>query len=67
MHKAAPHHKWMETSISLDASDWPKNMAGAGQLQRLISSTITNIKLYYVLVDGGAALKLISLATYQKL
>jgi hypothetical protein len=23
-----PHHKWMETSISFDASDCPKSMAG---------------------------------------
>jgi hypothetical protein len=28
--RAAPHHKWMETSIGFDASDYPKNMAGAG-------------------------------------
>jgi hypothetical protein len=27
--RVAPHHKWMETSISFDASDCPKNMAGA--------------------------------------
>jgi hypothetical protein len=28
--RAAPQHKWMETSITFDASDCPKNMAGAG-------------------------------------
>jgi hypothetical protein len=28
--RAAPHHKWMETSIGFDASDCPKNMTGAG-------------------------------------
>jgi hypothetical protein len=27
--RAAPHHKWMETSIGFDASDRPKNMMGA--------------------------------------
>jgi hypothetical protein len=26
---AAPHHKWMETPIRFDASDYPNNMAGA--------------------------------------
>jgi hypothetical protein len=38
--KAAPHHKWMETSISFDASDCPKSMAGAAQLPLIISPTI---------------------------
>jgi hypothetical protein len=28
--RAAPHHKWMETSIEFDASDCPKNMSGVG-------------------------------------
>jgi hypothetical protein len=64
--RVAPHHKWMETSISFDASDWPKNMAGAGQLPLVVSPTIANIKLYHVLVDGGAALNLIGLAAFQK-
>jgi hypothetical protein len=57
----------METSISFDASDYPKNMVGAGQLPLVISSTIANIRLYHVLIDGGAALNFISLAAFQKL
>jgi hypothetical protein len=57
----------METLISFDASDWPKSMAGAGQLPLIISPTIVNIKLYHVLIDGGAALNLISLAAFMKL
>jgi hypothetical protein len=65
--KAAPHGKWMETPISFDATDCPKSMAGAGQLPLLISPTITNIKLYHVLVDDGAALNLISLAAFKRL
>jgi hypothetical protein len=67
MLRVAPHHKWMETSIRFDASDCPKNMAGAGQLRLVISLTIANIRLYHVLIDGRAALNLISLATFQKL
>jgi hypothetical protein len=65
--RAVPHHRWMEILIGFDASDCPKNMAGAGQLQLLISPTIANIKLYHVLVDGAAALNLISLAAFKKL
>jgi hypothetical protein len=30
--RAVPHHKWMETSIAFDASDYPKNMSGGRQL-----------------------------------
>jgi hypothetical protein len=65
--KATPHLKWMETPIGFDASDCPKSMAGAGQLPLLVSPTIANIKLYHVLIDGGAALNLISLAAFKKL
>jgi hypothetical protein len=65
--KEAPHHMWMETSIGFDASDCPKNMVGAGQLPLLISPTIANVRLYHILVNGGAALNLISLVAFQKL
>jgi hypothetical protein len=64
---AAPHHKWMETSIGFDAFDCPKNMAGARQLPLVISPTIASVRLYHILIDGEAALNLISLAAYQKL
>jgi hypothetical protein len=65
--KAAPHHKWVETPIGFDSSDCPKSMAGAGQLPLLVSPTISNIKLYHVLMDWGATLNLISLAAFKKL
>jgi hypothetical protein len=65
--KAVPHHKWMETLISFDTSDCPKSMAGAEQFPLLVSPTIVNIKLYHVLIDGGAAMNLISLAAFKKL
>jgi hypothetical protein len=42
-------------------------MAGAGQLPLLVSPTISNVKLYHVLIDGGAAINLISLAAFKKL
>jgi hypothetical protein len=42
-------------------------MASAGQLPLLVSPTISNVKLYHVLIDGGATLNLISLAAFKKL
>jgi hypothetical protein len=57
----------METSIEFNASDCPKNMVGAGQLPLVISLTIANIRLYHILIDGGAALNLINLVALQKL
>jgi hypothetical protein len=65
--KAAPHHKFVETPIGFDSSNCPKSMAGAGQLPLLVSLTISNVKLYHILIDGGAALNLISLAAFKKL
>jgi hypothetical protein len=65
--RAAPHNKWLETVISFDATDYPKIMVGTGQLLLLVSPTIANIKLYHILIDGGAALNLISLTTFKKL
>jgi hypothetical protein len=59
--KTAPHHMWMETPISFDASNCPKNMAGARQLLLLINPTIANVRLYHILVNSGVSLNLISL------
>jgi hypothetical protein len=57
----------VETPIGFNSSDCPKSMAGAGQLPLLVSPTISNVKLYHVLIDGGVALNLISLAAFKKL
>jgi hypothetical protein len=65
--KAAPHRKWVKTPIGFDSSDCPTSMASAWQLPLLVSPTISNINLYHVLIDGGAALNLISLAAFKKL
>jgi hypothetical protein len=59
-----PHHKWMETSIVFDSLYYPKNMSGDEQLPLVVSPTVTNIRLYHILVDGGAALNLIRLAVF---
>jgi hypothetical protein len=42
-------------------------MAGTRQLSLVVSPTITNFKLYHVLINGGAALNLISLTVFKKL
>jgi hypothetical protein len=65
--KAAPHHKCVETPTGFDASNFPKSIVGAGQLPLLVSPTIANVKLYHVLIDAGATLNLISLASFKKL
>jgi hypothetical protein len=65
--QVAPHRKWVETPIGFHSSDCPKSMAGVGQLPLLVSPTIFNVKLYHVLVDGGAALNLIRLTAFKKL
>jgi hypothetical protein len=65
--KAAPHRKWVETPIGFNSSDCPKSMVGADRLPLLVSSTISNVKLYHILIDGGATLNLISLAGFKKL
>jgi hypothetical protein len=57
----------METSIGFDASECPKNMVGAGRLPLLVFLIIANIRLYHVLVDGGATLNLINLTAFKKL
>jgi hypothetical protein len=45
----------------------PRVWQGAGQLPLLVSPTITNTKLYHVLVDGGVAVNLISLVAFKRL
>jgi hypothetical protein len=57
----------VETLIGFDASDCPKSMASAAKLPLLVSPTISNVKLYHILIDGGATLNLISLAAFKKL
>jgi hypothetical protein len=60
----APHHKWMGMSITFNASDYPKNMSGARQFSLVVSPTIANVRLYHILIDGGATLNLISLVAF---
>ena len=52
--KAAPHHRWRNTTISFEPSEYPENMAGAGVLPLVTAPVIANIRFYHMLIDGGA-------------
>jgi len=65
--KLAPHHKCKNTSISFRPSDCPENMAGASILPIITAPVIANIRLYHVLIDGGAGLNIISTAAFNQL
>ena len=65
--KAAPHQRWMNTTISFGPSDCPENMAGAGVLPLVTAPVISNVRLYHVLIDGGAGLNAISYAAFKQL
>ena len=65
--KAAPHQRWRNTTISFRPSDCPENMVGAGVLPIVAAPVIANIRLYHVLIDGGAGLNIISYAVFKQL
>ena len=65
--KASPHQRWMNTTISFGPSDCPENMAGAGVLPLVTAPIVANIRLYHVLIDGGAGLNVISYAAFKQL
>src|SRR6185436_5032789 len=65
--KAALHHRWRNTTISFGPSDCPENMARAGVLPLVIAPVISNIRLYHMLIDGGAGLNIISYAAFKQL
>jgi len=65
--RAAPHQRWMNTTISFGPSDCPENMAGAGVLPLVTAPVISNVRLYHVLIDGGAGLNVISYAAFKQL
>ena len=65
--KAAPHQRWMNTTISFGPSDCPEIMAGAGVLPLVTAPVISNVKLYHVLINSGAGLNVISYAAFNQL
>ena len=65
--KEAPHQRWRNTTISFRPYDCPENMLGAGVLPIVAAPVIANIRLYHVLIDGGAGLNVISYAVFKQL
>jgi hypothetical protein len=65
--KAAPHQRWISTTISFEASDCPDNMAGAGILPLITAPVIANMRLHHVLINGVAGLNVISHAAFKQL
>jgi hypothetical protein len=65
--KAAPHQQWRSITISFGASDCPDNMAGADILPLITAPIVANMRLYHVLIDGGAGLNVISHAAFRQL
>ena len=59
--------KWSRMPIIFYTEDHPDCTTAVGCLPLLVSPTIRNIKVIKVLVDGGAALNLISPAVIERL
>ena len=57
----------MNTTISFEPYDCLENMAGAGVLPLVTAPVIADIRVYHVLIDGGASLNVISYAAFKQL
>ncbi len=60
-HEAMRRAHWSEVKLTFDQSDHPTVFARGGELALVVSPTVYNVKLRRVLIDGGAALNIISL------
>jgi hypothetical protein len=65
--RAVPHQRWKSTTITFGPTDCPENMAEAGVLPLITTPVIANIRLYHVLIDGGAGLNVISYTAFKQL
>jgi hypothetical protein len=65
--KAVPHQRWKSTTIFFGPTDCLENMASAGVLPVVTASTIANVRLHHVLINGGAGLSVISYAAFKHL
>ena len=65
--KAQRPLKWSAVPLTFDAADRPDRSAGVGKLPLVVSSTINNVKVTKMLVDGGAGLNLISTKLLRQL
>nr|ABA94871.2 retrotransposon protein, putative, unclassified [Oryza sativa Japonica Group] len=64
-HEATRRARWSEVALTFDQTDHPLCVARGGQIAMVVSPTICNVKLRRVLIDGGAALNILSPAAFD--
>nr|CAH67174.1 H0211B05.11 [Oryza sativa] len=64
-HEAMRRARWSEVALTFDQTDHPPCVARGGQIAMVVSPTICNVKLGRVLVDGDAALNILSPAAFD--
>jgi hypothetical protein len=64
-HEATRRARWSEVALTFDQTDHPPCVARGGQIAMVVSPTVCNVKLGRVLVDGGAALNILSPAAFD--
>nr|ABA99805.1 retrotransposon protein, putative, unclassified [Oryza sativa Japonica Group] len=64
-HEATRRARWSEVSLTFDQTDHPPCIARGGQIAMVVSPTVCNVKLGRVLIDGGAALNILSPAAFD--
>nr|CAH66086.1 H0209A05.3 [Oryza sativa] len=64
-HEATRRARWSEIALTFDQTDHPPCVARGGQIAMVVSPTVCNVKLGRVLIDGGAALNILSPAAFD--
>nr|AAT93943.1 putative polyprotein [Oryza sativa Japonica Group] len=64
-HEATRRARWSEVALTFDQTDHPPCVARGGQIAMVVSPTVCNVKLGRVLIDGGAALNILSSAAFD--
>nr|CAE04960.2 OSJNBa0070D17.11 [Oryza sativa Japonica Group] len=64
-HEAIRRARWSEVALTFDQTDHPPCVARGGQIAMVVSPTVCNVKLGRVLIDGGAALNILSPAAFD--
>nr|AAX96464.1 retrotransposon protein, putative, unclassified [Oryza sativa Japonica Group]ABA92565.1 retrotransposon protein, putative, unclassified [Oryza sativa Japonica Group] len=64
-HEATRWARWSEVALTFDQTDHPPCVARGGQIAMVVSPTVCNVKLGRVLIDGGAALNILSPAAFD--
>nr|AAT85251.1 putative polyprotein [Oryza sativa Japonica Group] len=64
-HEATRRARWSEVALTFDQTDHSPCVARGGQIAMVVSPTVCNVKLGRVLIDGGAALNILSPAAFD--